>query len=109
MNNFKYTGEHKNIMTLIQELYEILEGMIYATKKDDVRKVNSLNDSFSKLFFKAFPTIPASDLGILYDNCRQSCVMAEMVKNTYDKKDWKNKHEMLLNDALDKFSKIPKP
>jgi uncharacterized protein YdiU (UPF0061 family) len=87
-------------MTPLQNLYEILKMMLQAAEKNDKKKVSKLNDDFSNLFLAVFPTVPASALGRMYDNCRQSCVMAELMKNM---------HEKALADAKDRFSKIPKP
>jgi uncharacterized protein YdiU (UPF0061 family) len=84
----------------MQNLYEILKMMLQATEKNDKKKVSKLNDDFSNLFLAIFPTVSASALGRMYDNCRQSCVIAELMKNM---------HEKVLADAKERFSKIPKP
>jgi len=69
-------------------------------EKDELDKVSELNDYFSNLFLKAFPTVPTSVLGRMYDNCRQSFVMAELMKEN---------REGFLEDAEKRFSQIPKP
>ncbi|MDH3352981.1 MAG: hypothetical protein OEL87_00860 [Nanoarchaeota archaeon] len=57
-----------------RELYVILREMVSKVKEGRVEDVSRLNDQFEGLF--SINLEARSEDEILYDNCRQSCVMA---------------------------------
>lgn len=76
-------------MTAIQDMYKILEDMVECAEKGQPEKVAELNKSFDALVPKVYRD-PRTELELMYENCRQSCVLD-------------------LKDAKERFSKIPKP
>ncbi|MBU4283856.1 MAG: hypothetical protein KJ968_02005 [Nanoarchaeota archaeon] len=86
-------------MKEIGHLYQLLEKMVESAEIGDFSEVKKLNESYEKLVHKVFHD-PCTQLGLEYDNCRQSCVMANEMPKMRDQ---------FLLDAKKRFSKIPKP
>ena len=80
-------------------LYPVLEEMLFYAKRQEQERVTELNQLFEILFPKVFQN-PMTELDIMYDNCRQSCLMAEKMITL---------RQEFLEDAIERFSKIPKP
>ena len=84
---------------MYKKMYNILDNMMESSKYDDPEKVSELNNSFRKLIPKDY-SYPDTKLDFLYENCRQSCVMAKTMPSVCKE---------FLKDAGERFSKIPKP
>ena len=89
---------HQN-MTALQEMYAILEDMVGCAQQHQSGKVSELNESFEALVPKVYHN-PVTEMDLLYDNCRQSCLMVSTIPGM---------REQFLTDAKERFSKIPKP
>ena len=86
-------------MTLLREMYIVLEEMVGYARQDNSERVLALNTSFESLFHTMSPH-SKTELGLLYDNCRQSCLMAQRMRDM---------RQDFLDDATQRFSKIIKP
>jgi hypothetical protein len=86
-------------MTAMQEMYAILEEMVAGAKSDNLESVTEFNKRFEVLVPHVYHK-PVTELDLMYDNCRQSCVMAERMRTM---------HQEFLSNAIERFSKIPKP
>ncbi len=86
-------------MAALRDMYGILEEMLDCAKRDKLERVLELNRSFQELVPCVYQD-PITELNLMYDNCRQSCVMAEKMRGMRQK---------FLEDATERFSKIPKP
>ena len=82
-----------------KKLYEILKEMVDSTEKNLPKTVKFLDVQFDAVAKKVFQA-PRTELDLLYANCRQDCMMAFMIKDSYNK---------YAAKAKDKFSQIPKP
>lgn len=78
-----------------QELYVILRDMISGAKGNGEHDVYTLSKEFEALFPKNFGNI--SGIEAVYDNCRQSCVMAEQIPMM---------SQDFIRDAEEKYSEI---
>lgn len=86
-------------MTVLYEMYNVLEEMVGYARQDNSERVLALNISFESLFSQMYPH-SKMEVGLLYDNCRQSCLMAGKMPNM---------RQDFLNDAIGRFSQIQKP
>ena len=84
---------------MTNELYSTLDLMIQNSENNNLEEVLRLNDSFEKTFHQIYHR-PIPELGLLYDTCRQSCVLS----GTFPEM-----HEKFLFDAKQRFLEIPKP
>ena len=81
------------------KMYTILEEMVGYARQDNSERVSALNTSFESLFSQMYPH-SKTEVGLLYDNCRQSCLMAGRMPNM---------RQDFLDDAIQRFSQITKP
>lgn len=86
-------------MTALLEMYNLLEEMLDYARQDNSAKVSKLNTSFEKLFHNISPDYMRT-IGSSYDNCRQSCLMAETMPSM---------RQEFLEDARERFSQLAKP
>lgn len=86
-------------MAATREMYKILEEMLRNMECNKKIRVLELNKLFRKSIPEDYP-YPSSKLDFLYENCRQSCVMAETMPAA---------RKYFLKDAIKRFSKIPEP
>ena len=80
-------------------MYKTLKDMLENAEQGNQKEVLKLQASFETLIPKVYHN-PLTKLDLLYENCMQSCVMAET--NLHMRKKF-------LKDATERFSKIPKP
>ena len=77
-----------------EELYSILESLIFAAERDDVDSVQRLNKRYNSLDF----SMPMRDRSAEYDNCRQSCVFAVVT--------FRHKRKEYIADAKERFARL---
>ena len=60
-------------MNINKILYAVLEQMVRSAKKEDNKRVLMLDMEFKGLHAQVFPSV-SGELGLKYDQCRQSCL-----------------------------------
>ncbi len=84
----------------VNQLYVVLEEMVRCAQKGDMKAVLRLNRAYEKLNPRELYRCMTEEVAGEYDNCRQSCTMIGILPLP---------RERMLEDAKDRFARIPKP